>query len=234
MPTATLTVELPENVWVSQVSSRYPEAQIRVLAAVADQMDGVVMVEIRADEVDNVLQDIWSADDVSDVTVLERGGSTLLAQIETRSAVLLHHAQQSGVPIEMPFTVSDGRTVWELTASHDRLSELGTLLASDDIPFTVESITHDVDRDDLLTDTQLEVVATAIREGYYDTPRTCTQTELAETLGLAKSTCSETLHRAEERIVKRFVDQHPDDIDIGATADLHSDKSGTVAPGQAD
>lgn len=234
MPTATLTVELPENVWVNEVSSRHPEAQIRVLAAVADQKDGVVMVEIRADDADEVIRDVRSADDVSDVTVLERGESKLLAQIETRSAVLLHHAQQSGVPIEMPFTVSDGRTVWELTASHDRLSELGTLLAGDDIPFTVESITHDVDRGDLLTDRQLEVVTAAIREGYYDTPRSCTQTELAETLGLAKSTCSETLHRAEERIVKRFIEQHPDDIDTESNTDLREDGAETVALGQAD
>lgn len=45
----------------------------------------------------------------------------------------------------------------------------------------------------------------AVEAGYYDTPRDCTLTDLAETVGLAKSTCSETLHRAEGQIIKQFV-----------------------------
>lgn len=234
MPTATLTVDLPENVWVGRISRRYPEARIRVLAAVAGQQTGVVMAEFRGEEVDAVLEDVETADDVTDLAVLERSETQVLAQVETASAILLNHAQQSGVPIEMPFTVSDGETVWELTAAHDRLSRLGDMFESDGIPFTVESITHDVERGDLLTDTQLEVLTTAIRQGYYDTPRTCTQTELADALDLAKSTCSQTLHRAEERIVKQFVDRHPEEIDTGSDAADRERRLPEVASGEAD
>jgi predicted DNA binding protein len=49
------------------------------------------------------------------------------------------------------------------------------------------------------------VLLTAVECGYYDTPRECSLTELAGELGVAKSTCSETLHRIEEVVVKRFV-----------------------------
>lgn len=234
MPTATLTVELPENVWVGRLSRQYPEARIRVLAAVAENTSGVVMAELRAANLDALLRDIRAAVDVGDLTVLERTETEVLTQIETGSAILLHHAQQSGVPIEMPFTVTDGQTVWELTASHERLSELGTLLADDGIPFTVESINHEVERGELLTDTQLEVLTAAIEEGYYDTPRSCTQTELAEKLDLAKSTCSETLHRAEERIVKQFITQHPEGIDVGSLEGRTAEEQPGVSTGYAD
>lgn len=54
----------------------------------------------------------------------------------------------------------------------------------------------------------------AVEAGYYDTPRTCTLTELADEVGLAKSTCSEILHRAEEIIVKEFIENLPADIEI--------------------
>jgi predicted DNA binding protein len=44
-----------------------------------------------------------------------------------------------------------------------------------------------------------------VERGYYDTPRTCTLTELADHLGIAKSTASERLHRAEGAIIRAFV-----------------------------
>lgn len=234
MPTATLTIELPENVWVGRISRRYPDAQIRVLAAVASKEDGVVMVEFRAEDLDALVSDVRAAEDVGDVVVLEQSKGAVLAQVETSSAVLLNHVQQSGIPIEMPFTASDGETVWDLTTSHERLSKLGDLFSADGIPFTVDSITHDLDRSDLLTDAQLEVLTAAIQEGYYDTPRCCTQTELAEKIGYAKSTCSETLHRAEERIVKQFIEQHPGDVDTGSPTEVRERTLGAVASGQAD
>jgi hypothetical protein len=44
----------------------------------------------------------------------------------------------------------------------------------------------------------------AIDRGYYDTPRQTTLVELADDVGIAKSTCSEILHRVEERVMKEY------------------------------
>jgi len=41
---------------------------------------------------------------------------------------------------------------------------------------------------------------------YYDTQREVSLSELANEFGIAKSTCSEVLHRAEGTIVKEFFD----------------------------
>ncbi|MDZ7688314.1 MAG: helix-turn-helix domain-containing protein [Halobacteriales archaeon] len=59
--------------------------------------------------------------------------------------------------------------------------------------------------DETLTEKQRALVEKAVKMGYYDTPRRCSLTELAEECGIAKSTCSDTLHRAEERVLKEFV-----------------------------
>lgn len=56
-----------------------------------------------------------------------------------------------------------------------------------------------------LTDRQLTPVETAVEKGYYDAPRTCTLTELADSLALAKSAYSELRHRAEGKIVRQFL-----------------------------
>ena len=107
----------------------------------------------------------------------------------------------------MPFTLADGEARWEVTAPQKRLSALGQQLEEFGIPFRVERVSQHVETEQLLTQSQLELIQAAVEHGYYDTPRDCSLTDLAEAVGIAKSTCSETLHRAEEKIVKEFVEE---------------------------
>lgn len=213
MPKATLTLTIPEDVWIGELTRRYPDATFQVLAALAGDHTGVGLAKITAPDTESVVTDLEDYDAVTDVAMLESGEESVVVQIETTLPILLEPAQQSGIPLEMPFTVQAGNVVWELTASRDRLSALHDQLKEFGIPFTVDSICRELDSTQLLTDQQWTVLETAVREGYYDTPRTCTQEELATELGLAKSTCSETLHRAEERIIKQFIDEQTKDIE---------------------
>ena len=72
------------------------------------------------------------------------------------------------------------------------------------VTFEVESLRQEINVESTLTPRQRELILTAVKKGYYDTPRDCTLTELAEAAGVAKSTASETLHRAEGAIVRQF------------------------------
>jgi predicted DNA binding protein len=206
MPQARLTLTIPEGVWIGDVSRSYPDASVRILAALSDDQAGVGLAEITAPELPPLLADVVSHESVTDLELLDRGDDTVLAQFETTTPLLLLPVRDSGIPLEMPFEIRDGEAAWELTAPQDRLSELAEQLDAFGIPFRVEQVRQRVDSERLLTETQLEVLCDAVEYGYYDTPRTCTLTELAERREMAKSTCSEILHRAEERIVKEFLD----------------------------
>src|SRR5699024_1561113 len=97
------------------------------------------------------------------------------------------------------------------------------------IPFTVNEIHRRIEPTQLLTDTQLELVRAAIEQGYYDTPRRCSLTDLAAESDLAKSTCSETLHRAEEKIIKQFVENLPGSRPKERPCDAMATRPRTVA-----
>lgn len=56
-----------------------------------------------------------------------------------------------------------------------------------------------------LTDRQQEILATAIREGYYEDPRRASQRDVAETLGIATGTVSEHLRRIEAAVFSEYV-----------------------------
>jgi hypothetical protein len=205
MPEARLQLELPDDVWIGELSRRYPAATFRILAALSSERNGVGLTEITSESLSQLLKEMEAYDAVPELEVLDETGERALVQFETTLPLLLLPARDSGVPLEMPFELQNGTAVWELTAPSDRLSELSSQLDFFDISFTVDYIQYDVGEEQLLTQSQEEIVEQAIELGYYDTPRQCSLTDLAEAAGRAKSTVSETLHRAEGKIIKEHV-----------------------------
>lgn len=205
MPQAKLTLTLPEAVWVGRLTRSHPAVRFRILSAFADDAAGVALVEMVGPDLDSVLAKMESFDAVTDLEVLQRGDGRVLVQFETSLPLLLRPVQDSGIPLELPFEIIDGEAVWELTASRDRLSALGEQLDAFGIPYAVDHVREDVAPGRVLTERQRDLVQAAIDHGYYDTPRTCSLTELADEFGLAVSTSSEILHRAEGRVMKRFM-----------------------------
>jgi len=209
MPRATLRLTIPEGVWIGDLSRRYEDAQFRILAALTDEEAGVGLVEITSEALDAVLDDVRASDTVVTLDVLQRREETALVQFETTTPLLLFPVRDSGVPLEMPFDIVGGEATWEITAPRERLSALGSQLAEFGISFTVDEIRERIEDAQLLTERQASLLEAAVERGYYDTPREASLTEVAEELGMAKSTCSETLHRAEEKVVKQFVGDRP-------------------------
>ena len=206
MARATLTLTIPEGIWVGDVSRAHPEATIRILAAIADGESGVGLAELRTTAHDSMIAALRDADAVTALEVLRASEDAALVQFATTQPLLLIAAQDSGVPIEMPFDIVDGRATWTLTAPRERIAELGTQLEAFGISYTVESIQSEEAPESLLTDRQAELILAAVERGYYDVPRTCTLTELADAEGLAKSTLSEILQRAEGTVMKQFAE----------------------------
>jgi len=209
MAHATLSVTLPEPLWIAQVSRANPEAVFRVLAGVPGETSGFALVRITAADVESVVKSMAAHDQITELTPAQVSEGEVTVHFETTAPLLLFSSQESGMPIELPVEIQDGEALIDVTGSRKRLSELAEQLEAFGFEYRVEHVRERLHASQLLSERQLEVLLAAVDEGYYDTPRCCTLTELAERLDIAKSTCSETLHRAEETIVKRFVEDLP-------------------------
>lgn len=205
MPYAELALTVPEDVWISELSKRNPDCRFRVLAATANEAKGFARIEILGHEADAALSKLDTYDTVSEVTVFEQEPDRVRVQIETTVPVLLNAIQAAGIPLDLPVEIVDGELELELTVSQEKLSTLGDTLDSFGISYTVECITQETESDSLLTERQQWLLKEAIDRGYYDSPRRISLVELAETVDIAKSTCSETLHRAEGQVLKRYM-----------------------------
>jgi hypothetical protein len=152
-----------------------------------------------------VLTAVEEHEGVGTVELLQAGDDEALVQFETTQPFLLMAVRNSMVPLELPLTIAGGRADLELTAAQSRLSELTAQLEEFGMSYEVEYLRQSPTSSDLLTERQRALLVEATERGYYDTPRRCTLTELAETMDLAKSTLSERLHRIEGAVMKEFV-----------------------------
>jgi predicted DNA binding protein len=204
MPRAKLSVTLPEGVWVRSVTESHEDTIIEVVSALTADAMGTALLEVNSPDLPGVLSDIESADDITELDLLRVVGDQAMVQIETDTPLLLQTLQESRIPFDTPLVVEDGKATLTVTATQDRVADLGEQLEAFGLSFDVLYIHQSVDSTEVLTELQQEIIASAIEEGYYDVPRTCTLTELAEIHDVAKSTASERLHRAESKVIKEW------------------------------
>jgi predicted DNA binding protein len=207
LPEAKISARIPENMWVREVSTNYPETVFRVVSALPGDGQGVGVVEVDGTSYKEALEEIPNHETISGMEVLWRDDEEqkALVQIHTDRPLILQQASRAGVPIEMPFEIQDGVGEWVLRASHESLSELGSTFDSIGVEYTIEYVRDFEDEEGVLTEKQREVVEVAHELGYYETPREVSLSEVADELGVAKSTCSEILHRAEGKIMDDFL-----------------------------
>lgn len=205
MPRVTLTVTVPKSVWIGRFSRQYPGTQFEVLAATLGGSTGVVEVELVGPDPGGVCEEIRGCEDVVSVTAFDCDGGRCRIQVETAVPSPLSSVGMSDAPVAMPFEIADGEMRLETTVPERQVSKFGERLDDAGVAFSVERVEYGGRSGGLLTDRQRWVLDRAIDNGYYDTPRGITQTELAEELGIAPSTCSGVLHRAEERVLKKYI-----------------------------
>ena len=210
MPRAKLRISIPDTTWIHDVSVEYPGTTFRVIAVMSGEGSGIALLEIRTPDPVPIIAAIERRDDVTDFDLLWKRDETTTVQVETTDPLLLFPILKAGIPLQTPFEITDGTATWEITTSSERLSGLGEGLDEAGVEFDIDFV-HDEPSDPtegLLTDRQREVLLAAIEQGYYDTPRRTTLTEVSESLDVSKATGSDVLHRVEGKVLKWFVEEY--------------------------
>lgn len=193
--------------WLANLSTEFPDAEFTLLASHSTN-DGVIgVIEIQSPDTAAILRRFEDASEVRSYDELHSDDQMVLIRYTIPLPEGYRANRSSGIPPNFPARMQDGWLQTELTGSHERLSQFTAELSAADIPFRIQSMTQLHEPNDLLTERQLEFITEAVKRGYYDTPRRCTLTDLAEMFEVNKSAASGVLHRAEARIISKFVER---------------------------
>lgn len=207
MTNARLSITLPDRTWVGELTRRHPEMTVHVLAAVPDEHRGFAIARLDGPTLGAFLADMRSHPAILESSLIRRSETQAVVHFETDAPLLLFASRESGMPLRLPVEIRDGCASAEFSGADGRLQRLGEQLDALGLEYDLERVQSVPELTELLTDRQLEVIEAAVDAGYYAQPRRCSMTDLAASLDVAKSTCSEILHRAEGRLVEHYVDR---------------------------
>lgn len=191
--------------WLAELSTRFPTDEFRLLATQLRDEGALVTLEVRTTDGRDVIREFETTPEVADVEILHEDSQVVLLQLLTGSSKAYDPLYESGCISLYPTILQNGLFCVHVVAGHDSLSDYVENLSTAEIPYQVISLSHSHETAAILTDRQRQFIDTAIEEGFYDDPRTCTLTELAEALDIHKSAASRLRHRAESRLVSHFV-----------------------------
>lgn len=193
MPRVRMKVRLPRDSLVT-FSIDHPEDSFRTLS-IHRTPDGLrVVIDAETSDAESLIQTLEDAPEVGSYEVLRTDQQGALLQVETHEHTPRIAARSVGMLPQYPMVLRDGWQTLETITSWERLTQLNDEFKEAEVSFEILSITQSVEIADLLTDRQWEVIVEAITRGYYDNPRGCSLTELAETLGVNPSAVSGVLH----------------------------------------
>jgi hypothetical protein len=205
MISAQFRIQLPGNLWVSELSREFPRAEFTLLSGFEMDDRALELGEVATETPDPVAGAMDTHPEITSFELLESDPERILCKYETPQTALYEFAETSGLTIEFPVTVRNGWYRFDLTGTRDELDELRAVLDESPLSYELESLVTRTDTESLVTARQRELLEAAVREGYFTVPRECTLAELADTVGVDKSTASTVLRRAESRLVKWFL-----------------------------
>ncbi|MFC6954749.1 helix-turn-helix domain-containing protein [Halorubellus litoreus] len=198
-------MEGPSDIWVAEVSQSLPDTTFRLLAGAPLESRTLELGEVVGPNPEAALEALAAHDSIVSLERLYVDADRGLTKYETTEQGLFTFLGETSLPPEFPLTVQQGAMEFNVTASREQFTALGERLDASPLRYELLSVTHSESADGVLTARQRECLDVALRGGYFEVPRESTLADIADELGVGKSTVSVTLRRATNRIVDWFL-----------------------------
>ena len=182
--------------------------RIEVLGHLSTESDGVTqLVELKINE-GHSLSEISELESFEVLEKHEEDESGILVSIRCTHPLALSAVELSNIYVYPPYGIdSKGGLEFRIFGLSNSirtfLDFVRTVMPPDTI--SVQTIKNGSKDDDYLTEKQREVLELAVSRGYYEDDSEITLKQLADELGIARSTIGEHLKRAESEVIKKAI-----------------------------
>jgi predicted DNA binding protein len=215
-------IEYNHNCICSDVPERYPDTNIRYIAELGQKRDAISHLFNVSNGDLNEFLDSWRAhptlkglkvlrktDDSADViTITEEDASTAHALNDANCAFISTPTYESGVERIRLFAPSFDslkrfldslKNSYNIKATSKHYLKVGEKIRSENL---LRSGYADlISATDLLSKRQARAFSIASRYGYYDMPKRCTLSKIAEEMGISDAAAGELLRKVEKKLL---------------------------------
>lgn len=203
MPRIEMKVEASGN--FRDFSTQYPSVEFHILSSRPADNGEIVLMETRIDDSERFLEYLEEDTQVGWLDVLNNDDDVVLVQfLQTPIPAPGKAAEDVKISPPFPLVIRDGWVYSDFVASREVVEEYRRNLEEHGVRHEILSITEPQGPASILTDRQRQFIEAALDGGYYEQPRQCSITDIAESLDVNKSTAGGILHRAESRIINEY------------------------------
>ncbi|MHA1612953.1 MAG: helix-turn-helix domain-containing protein [Promethearchaeota archaeon] len=200
-----LLITFPSQLWLS-LTKKYTNLQFEIKAFIPVEQDPFVgnsLIAITGSVPDSFLQELDYHPSLISYSVMERTPNQMIINTVTKDHVLLLAIVKNMILVDLPVPVSNGVAEFVISSTRSNIDQFIHDLESRELLVEIKSI--GVYSEDLLqnvlTPRQFEVYNLAKQNGYYESPRQITLTELAREIDVAKSSLSSILQRIHSKLL---------------------------------
>lgn len=160
---ARFRLTLPEDLWVAEISTAFPDARLRLLTGIPQGDCALELGEVCAEYPKAVGDAIRDHADIHGYDQLYADDHRIIGQYEADEKSLYEFLWESKLPPEFPIVVEDGRMQFDVTATEAQFDAFGAALDETGRQYDLLTLVHTDDRSELLTDRQREYLTVAYR-----------------------------------------------------------------------
>lgn len=201
-----ISIRLPEGHWAGDISRGNHDVTLQIVEHMAlSKGRGSVRGLARGHEIQKLKEDFLSHPGIESVLFYDERSNSIEVNltISKGGGGFLRPLIESEVLPETPFEIRDGWVDWKFDADNSHMKSLIKKMKKSGLQHKIHSVSKN-GGSRLLTIRQREIFDLAIEEGYYETPRRITMTNLATKAGISKSTICEITHIIERKIIEEF------------------------------
>ena len=201
-----ISIRLPEGHWAGDISRGNHNITFQLVEHMAlSKGRGSVRILARGRGIQKLKEDLLSHRGIESALIHDEGSDSIAANltISKGGGGFLRPLIESEVIPNTPFEIRDGWVDWIFDTDNSHMKNLIKKMKESGLQHKIHSVSKNGGTR-LLTIRQREIFDLAIEEGYYETPRRITLTNLATKAGISKSTICEITHVIERKIIEEF------------------------------
>ncbi len=203
---STVFITLPDKLWLGKLSREEPYFEYEIKSFIPIQTDpfmGNSLIRISGNNIRTLRDKLQNFISLKQFFILDESPTHLSLNTHTYDQLLLKAIVEHMIIVHFPIKIQKGVAEFNITSSREALHDFLSDLDGKFIDYQVKTIENysDEDLQTNLTPKQFETYMKAKESGYYDIPRKITLTELADKLGVAKSSLSSMLQRIHKKLL---------------------------------
>ncbi len=190
--------------WIVEISSKY-NCTVTMNGCIPWQGQGghALFTITGVGDINPLIKELKQRHDISNVEASKRGRGQIVGSVSIMDCWIIKMIIDCGCFWETAHSDGDGSFVFNvISGTGSSIPNLVKGIASKGVELNIRRIATVID-EQLITDTQEDILWLALEKGYFDLPRRTTLTEMAKIKGVSIAALSEMIKRGEKNVLRQ-------------------------------